>query len=93
MHCASLLVELDRHSEADAYMKKIFTVWDGHLNARGSIQISDLLFISGFPKAKHPGISFTQQMQKMLEEPRLVSYYKKIQDYLTRYSDCFKIKI
>ena len=93
MHCASLLVELDRHSEADAYMKKIFTVWDGHLNARGSIQISDLLFIKGYPKMKHPGISFTQQMQKMLEEPRLVSYHKKIQDYLTRYSECFKIKI
>ena len=74
-------------------MEKIFAVWDRHLNARESIQISDLLYISGFPRVKHPGASFTHQMQKMLEEPRLVSYHEKIQDYLTRYAECFKIKI
>ena len=93
MHCASLLGEMDRHSEADAYMEKIFAVWESHLNARGSIQISDLLFIKGYPKIKHPGISFTQQMQKMREDPHLAPYHEKIQDYLTRYADCFKIKI
>ena len=93
MHCASLLGEMDRHSEADAYMEKIFAVWEGHMGARESIQISDLLFIKENPKRKHPGISFVRQMQKMLEEPRLAPYHEKIQDYLTRYADCFKIKI
>ena len=93
MHCASLLVELDRHSEADAYMEKIFAVWESHLNARGSIQISDLLFIKGYPKINHPSRSYVQQMQEMLKDLRLAPYHEKIQDYLTRYAECFKIKI
>ena len=93
MHCAALLLELGQGAEADAYMEKIFTVWDGHLNARESIQISDLLFISGFPKVKHPGINFTHQMQKMLEDLHLAPYHEKIRDYLTRYAECFKIKM
>ena len=93
MHCASLLVEMDRHSEADAYMEKIFAAWDRHMGARESIQISDLLFISGFPRAKHPGISFVRQMQKMREDPHLAPYHEKITGYLTRYSEYFKIKI
>ncbi|MBQ1976385.1 MAG: helix-turn-helix domain-containing protein [Clostridia bacterium] len=93
MHCASLLRELEQSTEADFYMEKIFAVWDGHLNARESIQISDLLFLSGYPKIKHPGVCFVQQMKTMLEDAHLAPYHEKIQDYLTRYAECFKIKI
>ena len=93
MHCASLLRELEQATEADSYMEKIFAVWDGHLNARQSIQISDLLFLSGYPKIKHPGVCFVQQMKTMLEDAHLAPYHEKIQDYLTRYAECFKIKI